>query len=220
MDQDTKQLEKYRTSLKDITDLIGKANSAPRDPSLRSPHQDAELLEGGLRTLAHGVFPGGCWPDHIEPLPSARMALASLYKYQDGYVGAALRNALKGALMSPRRSGPNWANDLYELCLILTAAGSTDTIFADNVMFPSPKELTRLTAGFWAELAREANMIFGDDCQFAREISKLYSLILEAVSDPKPGAKEFSEEFDKAQARLLAWAGIDSSFGIGLENTE
>lgn len=175
-------------------------------------------IETSLRTITCRAFPEGRWPDHIDPLPSARLALA-LHHAQGDDRPAMVRNALKGALLNRHRDGPESVNDVFDLMnILLVVVGplpAASPRVLDDAMFPGLVEMQRVIAGLSVWLSREADRVFGRESKYAMTID-VYSTLLETSSGARRGTEQFEKEFERAQARLLAWAGMDAIHGFDL----
>jgi len=161
--------------------------------------------------------PSGSWPDHVDPLPLARITLAGMCKTQGRFV-AALRNALKGCLLSGHRRGPVWVVDLLELARIFVRLGQepSDSSVFDGKMLPERRYIRIATVGYMQELCVASSRTFGRDTAFTMAISKWTAVFRNMPDQPPPEHPEFRNRFENAQLRCLEWAGIETTKGISL----
>jgi SET and MYND domain-containing protein len=222
-----------------MCDLIGAAQAAERNPhsndNPRRQGYEASRLETALRTTARNVFLGDSstsgstnamlWPDHLEPMPTALMSLAMLnHSWQRP--AAALRTALRGTLSGRLRGdrGPQWIVDLYQLIGITATAAIPKVAEGDpqvtgvyvDTTFPRLPEMRVVLTVMLIELAEAANIVFGSDCRFVLALCKRRDTMLE-TSFLKPGTSEFILAYNLAEAKLLAWAGLDDGLRIVLD---
>jgi SET and MYND domain-containing protein len=212
----TEKLSTLPRHQQDIVQLIGAAIKASKYPGVFPDFEDPAAVETKLRTITVNAFPAGKhWPEHMEPLPSARLSLAMLY-LEKGQPVPALRNALKGQLLSIRKKGPEWVNDMMDIITILIVAASLppDSPAFKDKKFPPATDLQNVTLGYFVAAAYEASGMFGSGAEYAKGISHMTSVMGAQKGPPLPGTKEFIEVFVPAQRRLLEWAGIPEGDAI------
>ena len=128
----------------------------------------------------------------------------------------ALRNGLKGQLLSSRKKGPEWVNDMMDIITILIVAASLpleSSAFKDK-KFPPSSDLQNVTLGYFVAAAEEASGIFGSEAEYAKGILHMTSVMSAQKEPPLPGTKDFIEVFVPAQRKLLEWAGIPEKNAI------
>ncbi|KAK3290508.1 uncharacterized protein B0H64DRAFT_332077 [Chaetomium fimeti] len=203
---------------REIVRLIDAAVQAFKHPGVFPDYEDPSAVETLLRTVTtHAFPPGKLWPEHMEPLPSARLSLAKLYLGK-GQPVPALRNGLKGKLLNTRKSGPEWVNEMMDIITILIVAGSLppeSPAFQDK-KFPSATDLQNVTLGYFVAATHEAARMFGPEAEYAKGISHMTSVMGAQREPPLPGSKEFIEVFIPAQRRLLEWVGIPEENAIAI----
>ena len=197
--------------------MIGAIEAAKRSGS-RGSAGDVDKVETSLHSITSRAFSGNPWPDHIDPLPTTRMAIALLYLHSGNHP-AALRKALRGAFGRRYREGPEWVNVQCELVILLlgVTGGAEAKEGFDNAMFPTPAEMQRVILGLALRLSQDAEGVFGLESKYAIAITEMYSTLASSSSGAKLGTKEFVEEFDRAQAKLFAWAGMEEIHGIDFD---
>ena len=196
---------------------MASAALAATNPGLHPEFEDPDAVQHKLLTLARQAFSGSeWWPDHLDPMPAARLCLGMLYTLKDRFP-VALRNVLKAKLLSRRGIGPDWVIEAMEVVRVLILVGNLPPEAPEfsNPAFPSKWGIQNLVYGYLLEVCKHANVIFGGDTLFAKAIAAMYSTMA-LMADPSPGTVAFEKEFDDAQRKLLAWAGIDAAYGIQL----
>lgn len=192
------------------------------ETQLRTIAQRPFLPHSNAETNTHG---DARWPAHLEPLPSARLALAALYLEQ-GKPVPALRNALRGALPS-RRHGPaappsggralEWANGMMDLVMVLlAAAGVAAPAGEDGKGFPAVDDLRTVACGYLYEACRVAGEVFGGRARYTKGICELFGAMVDNMPGNRPGSREFKGEFEEAQKRVVRWAGVSEVEGVKL----
>ncbi|KAK4142532.1 uncharacterized protein C8A04DRAFT_13120 [Dichotomopilus funicola] len=165
------------------------------------------------------VSPAGHpWPDDLEPMPEMHQKLAMLYLEQ-GNPLSALRCALRGCMLRFHRHGPEWINSMRDVMMpVLLTVGAMP---ADAPAFqrdPSwdltPTDIQTVTYGYIHEVAREAQTAFGMDSEYAGSLDSLSS-----SSAGRTGLRIWTrsfveEEYEPAQRKLLAWAGVPLDYGV------
>lgn len=193
------------------------AVQAAKYPNLYPAFAKAGAVETQLRTITQRAFPESSWPDHIEPLPSARLSIADIHLGK-GKLGPALRSALRGKLMSRRRSGPEFVNEMMDVVYILLGLGNLPpdaAVFEDKAL-PHPADLCTVTCGYLYEACKEAGKAFGGDSQYTKGICDILAGVLARKPGDKPGSEGFAKEFETAQAALTDWAAIPVSYRLVL----
>ncbi|KAK4227007.1 hypothetical protein QBC38DRAFT_391919 [Podospora fimiseda] len=210
----------FRKAQKDIINLTKSAVKASKFPGIYKEYEDLGGIETKLRTIMCSTFPATQWPDIIEPVPLARLCLAILYLDQ-GKVDHAVRNALKGKLMSRRRSGPEWVNEMMDVIQVLMVAGSLrpdDAIYKQDPTFPTSTYIQTVTYGYMYETCKKAGEIFGGGSEYTKGICDLFAKLMEqrriVEGATLPGSKEFEREFEEAQGKLMEWAVVPKHYGI------
>jgi len=189
---------------------------AAKYPGLHPEFEDLNTCEIRLRSQTNNAFDGYDWPDHLEPLPASRMCLAALYLEQEK-LAPALRLAFQGKLMSRTPIGPEWVNDMMDLLSILIVAGSIppdSPVFQDKA-FPTTDDTRVATYGYLYEVCKTAGNAFGGDSKYTAAIYEMFAGMV-SKSYARPGSKEFAMEFEAAQKKMLAWAGVKEELGLRL----
>jgi hypothetical protein len=201
---------------RDILDLIRSAGSAVTKPGMHKGFEDLGKVESKLRWIISGAFPTSHWPDELEPLPSARMALGVLH-VKCGELLEALRLMLRGCMLGKRdrvACGAEWVNEMVDLTSVLLALGGTPAaaeVFED-IALPDRNEVRTVAGGYLFEMSKTARRIFGD-AKYSKAIDQWYEMVLTAQRAP-PGSEDFDVAFRRAQAKLLLWAGVDKYSGV------
>lgn len=207
---DTK-LPALHQAQRNIISLISSAVRASKYPGVYPNYDNLATVETKLRTIMAVAFPPDKpWPEHMEPLASARLSLAMLY-LQQGKPIPALRNALKGRLFSVRRDiGPDWVNEMVDLVTVCIVAGSLppDAAALEDKTVPSLEDIRTVTYGFLLAACHGALKAFGGESEYSKGIQEMMGVMVAKRPGVTPGTKEFAAEFEPAQARVLAWAGV------------
>ncbi|KAK3361233.1 hypothetical protein B0T24DRAFT_539471 [Lasiosphaeria ovina] len=212
-------LKTFHQAQTDMLNLMSSASKASKYPGLFPEFENLENVETQLRTIARRPFPVSHWPDHIEPLPLARLGIAELYLGQ-GKPVPALTIGLRGKLMSRRRCGPDWVNEMDEIfgMLVAVAALPANHRVWEDKSFPPAGDIRNLAYGYLYAASKEATKAFGKDCKYTRVMWDLVAGLVAGMPDPKPSTKELEEASKAAQARLMNWAGIPSAYGVDLSH--
>lgn len=218
VERDPKELSILHRAQKDIVEVVVGAIEAAKRGAPCGNSGDVDKVETSLYSITSRAFSGNPWPDHIDPLPTTRMAIALLYLHSGNHP-AALRKALRGAFARRYREGPEWVNVQCELVILLLGltGGAEVKEGFDNAMFPTPAEMQRVILGFALRLSQDAGEVFGIESKYAPAISGMYSALATTSFGAKPGTKKFAEDFDKAQAKLFAWASMEEIHGIDFD---
>lgn len=84
-----------------------------------------------------------------------------------------------------------------------------NNIFADEEGFVTFHEMVVVMCGYMHVACREAAKAFGTGAQFTKDkCGILVEMVKKKKVGGKPGTVEFKDEFEKAQGKLLAWAGV------------
>ena len=202
-----------------MIELMATASLAATNPGLHPEFEDPDAVQHKLLTLARQAFSGAeWWPDHLDPMPSARLCLGMLYALKDRFP-VALRNVLRAKLPSRRDIGPDWVIETMEVVRVLILVGNLPPEAPEfsNPAFPSKWGIQNLVFGYLFEICKHANVIFGRDALFPKALAGMYATMA-LLADPSPGTEAFAKEFDEAQRKVLAWAGIDPAHGLQLSN--
>ncbi len=164
--------------------------------------------------------PQGKWPDHIDPLPLARMTLAGMHK-TNGELVKALRYGLKGCLFAGstrRRRGPVWVSDLHELLRILVEIGMEpdDSSDYENDVVPNRLHIRLVTSAYFQELCLAAKRAYGSDAAFTQAVLRWAAVFRNVPNQPPPSHPEFAKRFVESQLKLLDWANIPKSRAVVL----
>ncbi|KAM7187351.1 hypothetical protein V8F20_011015 [Naviculisporaceae sp. PSN 640] len=211
------RIDAFHQAQREILELMSTAVQAAKYPSLYPAFAKAGAVETQLRTIIQRAFPESSWPDDIEPLPSARLSIADLHLATEK-LGPALRSALRGKLMSRRRSGPDFVNEMMDVVYILLGFGNLPPdapVFEDKAL-PHPTDLCTVTCGYLYEACKEAGKAFGGDSQYTKGICDILAGVLAKKPGDKPGSEGFAKEFETAQGALTDWAAIPASYRLVL----
>ncbi|KAB5523841.1 hypothetical protein GE09DRAFT_1293300 [Coniochaeta sp. 2T2.1] len=211
-------------SLKDLRNiqiamvrLMNNTVSATNTPGKHPGFENITKMEADILGLSRRVLKDGAWPEHLDPMPLVRNRLAQIYLNKDEHLSA-LRNSLRGTLMSRYHNGPEWVNNLCLLaqCLVAIATLSPDSSFFNGGGFITMKETKCAIGGYGLRLCKDASTVFGGKSKYTEFLCEWYSWIARSSDDPKPGTKEFEGLFWEAQKSLLEWADVDTGYGIDL----
>lgn len=204
-------LDRLEQAQRQIRDLLRSAVRASKHPGIYPDLDDLANVETRLRTITSTVFPSGSvWPEYMEPLPAARLSLAMLYLEQ-GKPVPALRCALKGKFLSVRADGgPEWFNEMVDVLTILIVVGSlpADAVAFEDATCPDLESIRTVTYGYLFEMLHEVSALFGADARYARDFRELFGGMMQKKAGAEPESREFKEEFQAAQAKLMDWAGV------------
>ncbi|KAB5532518.1 hypothetical protein GE09DRAFT_973386 [Coniochaeta sp. 2T2.1] len=197
--------------------LMNNTVAATNTPGKYPGFENITKMEADILGLSRRVLKDGAWPEHLDPMPLVRNSLAQIYLNKDEHFSA-LRNSLRGTLMSRYRNGPEWVNNLCLLtqCLVAIATQSPDSSFFNGGGFITLKETKYAISGYGLRLCKDASTVFGGKSKYTEFLCEWYSWIARSSDDPKPGTKEFEGAFWDAQKSLLAWADVDTGYGIDL----
>ncbi|KAF2799508.1 SET domain-containing protein [Melanomma pulvis-pyrius CBS 109.77] len=178
---------------------------------------DVNKIEADVRNIATQVFPDGNWPDDLEPLPSLRIRLAGILKAQGRLIDA-LKQGIRGCMLSERRIGGTWVRNLFDLLQIIARVVSLpkQTTSIPDPDFPNQDQMWHILHGYLHELVLGATKTFGSGTGYTKAIKGWYSDCLRSDNAPEPGTKAFAKRFKKAQSKLLLWAGVDENRAIVL----
>lgn len=171
----------------------------------------SKLTQVNIKTAFSGVLKGGKWPDHLEPLPSIRMALAKMHKeLRNG--PQALRYALRGCFLSRNRVGPTWVLDLLALLpnLITLGVQTDNEIYTKDSQFPNCIQIRIVAVAYFERLCRDVGLTYGGDHPFSRAIVDW----AENFTRDYVKAPSFKSDFEAAQGRLFAWADVSQDAKI------
>ncbi len=206
----------------DIRRLIRGAVRASNYPGIYPSFEDLPTVETKLRTIISKVLPRDkTWPEHMEPLPSARLSIALMYLKQNKPIRA-LRSALVGKLLSSRieQGGPEWANEMFDVVVTaLVAAGSVppDAAALEDKTFPKLEDIRTMAYGYLYAACRGAEKAFGKDCKYTLEMKDMMDDMVKKKPDSiLPGTVKFGKEFAAAQKRTLEWAGVPTDHAVSL----
>jgi SET and MYND domain-containing protein len=217
----SKNLDALHQAQREIHGLLRSAMRAAKHPGIYPSYEDLPTIETNLRTIINNVFPSAPWPEHLEPLPSARLVLANLYLDQSKPIPA-LRNALKGKFLSIRGragtgTGPEWINEMTDVTTVLVVAGSLPREAAvEDKTFPSVDDIRTVTYGYLYATCREAGRVFGGLAAYTRGLCGMLTDMLRTNPGVRIGTREFRGLFEAAQRTVLAWAGVDGVDGVVL----
>lgn len=217
--RDRQKLSVIHDAQRNMMTVISGAVEAFQRPGVFPQHEDLHMVEARLRTVANSVLPMASvrWPEDMDPLPAARLTLAMLH-FRRGQRALALRNALRGKLVSRRRAGPEWVNEMFDVNgVLLRAAGvHNEPAGSADEKLPSQDDLRTVVYGYLYETCREAAKAFGGQAEYTRRICDMFATMVERIPGPRPGSREFGAEFVAAQRRLMAWAAVPEKYAISL----
>jgi SET and MYND domain-containing protein len=178
-------------------------------------------VETKLRTIMANALPASSdksWPEHMEPLPSARLSLAMIALKQ-GKPVPALRNVLRGKFLTTRQiDGPEWVNEMMDVVTVLMVGGSLppDAAAFEDKSFPAVEDIRTVTYGYLWAMVRGAERAFGKGVGYVRVVRELMGAVLgKKKGGAAPGSREFWErEFEAAQGKVLGWAGVPVERGV------
>ena len=189
-----------------ILALIASVAKADKEPGPYPAFEDLKKVETQLQTIIEAPFcgrTGGTWPKNLEPLPSARMSLATFY-FKNLGLESALRLAILGLQSSAVRDPALRANDTCDMLRILIQGAFAVSCIGKDESLVTAARL--LVYGYMSELCDLAARAYGHDCKYPSDVCKMYTSAIRGV-DLKPGEAGFSARFQNAQARLMEWAG-------------
>lgn len=172
-----------------------------------------------IATLVEMGYPGGRWPDHVEPLPHTLRLLGNMYR--DLHFAVALEWMIKGTLYVRDKSDPNWMADLLDLIKFMffmakageedvkwVAVGDRSTLERTNMRFA--------VRGYLIILCLGARFTFGVDSNFVKALYHWAGECLEHHDDPRIHTDRFRQGFEESQRLLLQWAKADTGHGLQL----
>lgn len=176
-----------------------------------------DKIEADVRNIAKQVFPGGDWPDDLEPLPSLRIRFTGILRAQGHFIGA-LKQGIRGCMLSERRIGDTWVRNLFDLLQIIAHAVALpkQSTAISGPGFPNQDQLWDILHGYLHELVHGAIKTFGSHAGYTKAIQGWHSECLRSDNAPEPGTRAFAKRFKIAQSKLLLWAGVDENRGIAL----
>ena len=173
-------------------------------------------FETKLQNVAKDVFPDKTWAANLEPLPTTRMQLSTILRTQSHFLDA-LKQGTKGCLLSEQRVGYTWVRTLFDFVQVFSQIAASPECLTADAGCPTENQLWDLLHGYLYVLLNSATTTFGSETAYTRAIHAWYSASLESAGGPSPGSRAFSKRFEKAQKRLLMWAGVEEQFEIALK---
>jgi hypothetical protein len=179
--------------------------------------KDVDSFEIAARDVAKYAFPGGDWPDELEPWPTMRIRFAQILVARGQWMDG-LMQAVRGYLSLERRTGNTWIQHLFNLLQILSRvlAFRKWNTPCRNLLYPSKAQLWDILHGYLHELALSAVKMFGARAEYAQAIRTWYLDCMRHADAPYPGTCAFAQRFKRAEVKLLLWAGVDRNRGISL----
>ena len=180
--------------------------------------EDFDSFEIDAQNIAKHAFPGGDWPDDLQPWPTLRIRLAQSLLRARGRSMDALMQGVRGHLSLERRTGDIWIRHLFDLLQIVSSVlvlSKSDTP-CENPICPTEAQLWDILHGYLHELALGATKMFGAKAEYTQAIQTWYSDCIKRADAPHPGTRAFARRFKRAQSNLLLWAGVDENRGIAL----
>jgi hypothetical protein len=177
---------------------------------------NVDMLETDAENIAKRTFPDGSWPNDLEPWPSLCIRHASILR-ACGRLEDALKQGVRGYLSLERRKGDIWIRQLFDFVQILAnifVLLKKDAPYGRRG-FPTETQTWDIYYGYIHVLALGAKMAFGANTEYARAIQAWYANCrADGTSETVTPAS--GKRFDKAQRKLLQWAGVDEVKGITL----
>jgi hypothetical protein len=148
------------------------------------------------------------------------LTLATSYKQSEEHLQAIIY-ALRGALGFMRRSGPDWNHTLFQLVqliflLIVPGRNGISTEDSGVSIFPTDRQILDFYHGLLDQLLIHSKKTFGLDTAYTKAVVTWHTDVMSSADKPLPGEKGFNKRFNKAQSKILSWAGVDVSRGIVL----
>lgn len=168
-------------------------------------------------------YPGGRWPEHIEPLPHIYSTLGGMYRDLKFAVGVEF--LLKGTLYVVDKTDPNWVADLLDLIkfvFFIAQAGDDDInwLAAEDKSLLERADMRNVARGYMIILCLRAKFSFGMDTNFVQALYHWARKSLESRGDPKVQTNSFREGFEKSQKTLLKWANVSIDHALPLPSPE
>ena len=121
--------------------------------------------------------------------------------------------------MNRLRNGPEWVNFMMDMVKVLIAAGSLTPDKIEDNTFPRPLDIKTVAYGYAYETCKEAGKAYGGDSEYTKAICEIFSkMTAQKVTGQRPGTAEFEKEFEEAQMKLMAWAGVAEGWGVVLSS--
>lgn len=186
--------------------------------------QSCITFQDQIGKIVEEGFPGGQWPNHIEPLPSIYCILGGMYRDLHYVVG--LEFVLKGTLYLRDHSGPRWTNDLMGLIkyMFFVAQANDDDIkwvgAVENAELLERSTMRDVARAYLALACVDGRHTFGLNSNFVRA---LYHWAAESIGFPGDldfRGDAFRERFKDSQERLLSWANVKGDRGLALPSKE
>ncbi|KAJ4314424.1 hypothetical protein N0V94_006473 [Neodidymelliopsis sp. IMI 364377] len=175
--------------------------------------QNVDSLEINALNIAKHAFPGGHWPDDLQPWPTMRIRSAQTLKARGRSIDA-LKQGIKGYLSLERRTGDIWIRNLFDLLQLLSSVLAKSP--RETPMIPTEAQLWDILHGYLHELSLGATKIFGVKAGYTQAIQAWYLECIRSAGAPQPGTRAFAQRFKEAQSKLLLWVGVDESRGIAV----
>lgn len=194
--------------------------------------RDAQINFASCRTLKSCIsyqeqvnaivvegYPGGRWPEQMEPLPTIYRGIGGMYRDLAFAIG--LEFVIKGTLYVLDKTDPNWVGDLHDLVkfiLFMAQAGDNDInwLAAEDKNLMSREDMRNVARGYIAILCVLAKFTFGSDTNFVRALYNWAGYSLDNSYDLKITSKKFREGFEKSQNQLLKWANMSADHALVL----
>ncbi len=192
-----------------------------------SKFSDLNYLETELANLTNGSkLLHVEWPNKLEPLPEARIAL-SLMCVGQGKHAPAISLALRGHLMSRWRSGPVRPVWVWGFQTVLTTIVHAEAMLADSPalgadgVLPELEDLCTVALGYAYRMSRDACKVYGGDSDAFRIIMGKTKIWADRIGGPTPGIDDkFAEKFMQSQKRVLAWARMHEKYAVELRGRQ
>ena len=127
---------------------------------------------------------------------------------------------LKGQLVRRCRGGPERVNDLFDTCIMLIQLGKlppdSGILKSDRKEMATFMDARIVAYGYLYVLFRAVAKVFGSGTPYTKMVFDMFGSVLTQKPGNRPGSEKFAKEFEEAQAKLLAWAGIPVHYALEL----
>lgn len=170
------------------------------------------------------AYPGGRWPNHLEPLPAVYLNLGTMYFELKYVIG--LEMVLKGTIHTRNRRDPAWVRDLLLLTKVIVyvaQAGEDDikwTAATMNAELLDRATMRSVARGYACIVSLAGKFAFGIDSKFVRALHMWAGEIVDCPGDPEIQTEVFRQRFGDSQERLLTWACMVPDEGLILPSSD
>lgn len=196
--------------------LLDLANHARHQYNTTGVFPELADLDVDARTIIRDTFVNGAWPAGMSPMPLVLSTFAQICKDKGDSPGG-LRYSLEATLSLRERIGSVWVHMLFDTVqsLVFFIQSNAYDIHGEDTNL-SQDVCWNVLHGYLGMLKRAATHVYGADSAYTQSISNWYSRAIGSAQPPLPGTRRFVLVYERSQAKMLRWAGIEDSRGVSL----